>query len=178
MSDILDIKPIERYGKVLIVDDEPDLREMVQEILESKKIKVTVAENPIIALEILANEKFDMILSDVSMPEMTGIQFLEVVCQKGDFTPFVFYSGFYEKNMLRKSMQLGAFDFLEKPISPKKLIAVVENAAEVGVLQRKINFIKERKNVKLFDFIAEYEKKIAELKLINFNASGEAKQVG
>ncbi len=177
MSEILDIKPIEKYGKVLVIDDEPDLREIVQDILKAHKINVVVANNGKQALEILNSENFDMILSDMQMPEMSGIEFLQSVCLKGDFTPVVFYSGFYEKDLLRKAMQLGAFDFLEKPLSAARLLAVVESAAEVGVLQRKINFIKERKSIKLFDFISEYEKRIAQLRLLNFSSGTDQKAV-
>lgn len=169
MTDLTESKPIEKYGKVLILDDEEGLRELIKEILEASGIKVTTADNPKTALAILETENFDMILSDVQMPEMTGLQFLETISLQGNLTPLVFLSGFYEKDMLRKSMQLGAFDFLEKPISPIRLIKVVENAAEVGVLRRKINFIRDRKNVKLLDFIPEYEKRISQLRLANYN---------
>jgi len=171
MSEILGIQPVEKYGKVLIVDDEPELREVVRQVLEAQRLNVTIAENGKQALQILEQEKFDVILSDVQMPEMDGMQFLESMCLKGNQTPLVFYSGFYEKDMLRKSMQLGAFDFLEKPIGAKKLLQVIDNAAEVGVLQRKISFIRDRKNYKLYDFIAEYEKRIAQLRLLNYSTN-------
>lgn len=173
MNEILDVKFITKYGKVLIVDDEPDLRELVQEILESNHIKVSIAVNGAEALEFLSRDKFDMILSDVQMPEMSGIQFLEAVCLRGYHTPLVFYSGFYEPEMLRQSMQLGAFDFIAKPISAARLLSVVENAAEVGVLQRKIDYIKERKNPKLFDFILDYEKRITHLRLMNYSSDAQ-----
>jgi two-component system nitrogen regulation response regulator NtrX len=170
MNEILDVKYISKYGKVLIVDDEPDLRELVQEILESNHIKVVIAVNGNMALDFLAKEQFDMILCDVQMPEMSGIEFLETVCLRGHHTPLVFYSGYYEAETLRQAVQLGAFDFIAKPVSSEKLLTVVENAAEVGVLQRKISHIKERKNPKLFDFILDYEKRITQLRLMNYSS--------
>ena len=170
MGEIGGNQPIERYGKVLLVDDEPDLRQIVEQILSSNKLVVMTAENGRQALELLEQEKFDVVLCDVKMPEMTGIEFLEALCAKGNQTPVVFYSGFYEKEMLKKSMQLGAFDFLEKPISADKMLQVIDNAAEVGVLHRKIAFIRELKNYKLYDFIPDYEKRITQLRFLNYSS--------
>ena len=168
MSNIPGIQPIGKYGKVLIVDDDPELLDVVRQVLESHKLIVSAAENGQQALEIVAQEKFDVILSDIKMPEMDGIQFLEALGSKSIPTPVVFYSGFFEKEMLQRAMQLGAFDFLGKPIGSKKMLQVIDNATEVGVLQRKVEFIRENKKEKLYDFIPEYENRITQLCLLNY----------
>ena len=168
MSKTTGIQPIAKHGKVLIVDDEEDLRETVKLILESKGINVETAENGKAGLVALENEKFDMILSDLSMPIMTGLEFLENLRARNDSTPFVFYSAFYEKKLLDQAMRLEAFDFLAKPVTPDQLLLAVDNAALVGVLQRKIAYIQEQNNPTLSAFIAEYEGQITKLCLQNY----------
>lgn len=170
MNEILDVKYIAKYNRVLIVDDESSALEVLRDLFVMNNINVTTATNGKEALEALSNEQFDMILSDVNMPKMNGIEFLESVSVLGVSTPLVFYSAHYDLDVLRKSIQLGAFDFLSKPLSFPKLMNVVENAVEVGVLQRKIHYIHEHKNPMLYDFINEYESRVKLLRLMNYSS--------
>jgi DNA-binding NtrC family response regulator len=152
----------------LIVDDEADLREIVRMMLENNNIEVVSAENGKEALGFAREEKFDVILSDINMPEMTGLEFLEAMSKTENQTLVVFYNGYFEPKLLHKCMALGVFDFLEKPIGTKQLLEVIGHAAEVGVLQRKIAFIHERNNEKLNDLIVEYEHQIARLSVRSY----------
>lgn len=82
-------------GKILIVDDETDILEILQDLLEEEGYNVTTFENPNQAIEHLKTNKYDLIISDIKMPGMSGVEFLEVIknFESKPFSNFVFISG-------------------------------------------------------------------------------------
>jgi DNA-binding NtrC family response regulator len=179
MSDIIeDSKTIEKYGKVLVIDDELALVQNIQDMLEAKSIGFMPAENAQQALELLGTEKFDVIFCDIQMPKMNGLQFLESIRHQGNPVPVVFFSGFYEKEMLQQAMKLGAYEFLEKPLAEEQLIQTVERATEYGLLQRKIAGIAEVKDPKVKKSLNEYQNKIKQLRVTKFAALQSERKLG
>lgn len=122
---------------ILIVDDEPEIRSLVQEILEDESYEVSVAENGTQAREKRRERKPDLILLDVWMPDVDGISLLKEWHEdQGQTTPVIIMSGHGTVETAVEATRLGAYDFLEKPLSMAKLLVTVERALEAARLQR------------------------------------------
>ena len=177
MSDTeAETKTIEKYNRVLVVDDEIALLQNIQDILEGQKIGFAQAENAAQALELLQNEKFDVIVCDIQMPKMNGLRFLETIRHKGDSTPVVFFSGFYESEMLKDAMKLGAYDFIEKPLEEAHLLSTLNNATEYGLIQRQMAGIADETDSKTKKTMNEFKSKINQLRVIKYSALQPARK--
>jgi DNA-binding NtrC family response regulator len=116
---------------VLVVDDEADIRALIQEILTDEGYKVTVAADAKQARSARAETKFDLILLDIWMPDTDGITLLREWSDGGDLScPVVIMSGHGTVDTAVEATRLGAFDFVEKPLSLAKLLRTVEAALE------------------------------------------------
>ena len=116
---------------VLVVDDEADIRALIQDILSDEGYGVVAAADASEAREALAEEKFDLILLDIWMPDTDGITLLREWSEGGDLTcPVVIMSGHGTVDAAVEATRLGAFDFVEKPLSLAKLLRTVEAALE------------------------------------------------
>ena len=133
-------------SKILIVDDEPIIRVALREILEYEKYEVEEAENVKKALEIIEKQEFKLILSDIKMPEMNGMDFLEELQKRENNTPVIMITGHGDVDTAVESLKKGAFDFLQKPLDMNRLLISVRHAmereqlmGETKKLKRKIN---------------------------------------
>ncbi|MEO5917648.1 MAG: response regulator transcription factor [Luteolibacter sp.] len=117
---------------ILIIEDQPDMRRNVATILKMENYAVLVAENGLEGLAIARDEKPDLILCDVMMPELDGYGVLEGVRADPTIagTPLVFLTAKGEKTDLRAGMNLGADDYLVKPVSASDLLATVSARLE------------------------------------------------
>ncbi|WP_026321067.1 sigma-54-dependent transcriptional regulator [Arhodomonas aquaeolei] len=117
------------HARVLVVDDEPDIRELVEEILADEGYAVATAQSAAQARERLAEAPPDLVLLDIWMPEEDGISLLkEWVRAGGPAFPVVMISGHGTVETAVEATRLGAVDFIEKPLSLGKLLATVEQA--------------------------------------------------
>jgi len=122
--------------RILVVDDEPDIRRLVCEILEDEGYQVATAENAGAARELKKSQAPDLILLDIWMPDTDGITLLkEWVVEEAMLCPVVMMSGHGSVEAAVEATRLGAYDFLEKPLSLAKLLLIVERALEAGSLQ-------------------------------------------
>ncbi len=122
---------------ILVVDDEPDIRQLVQEILQDEGYQVASAENAEKAQQLILKKQPDLILLDIWMPDTDGITLLKQWQKDGHLKcPVVMMSGHGSVETAVEATRLGAYDFLEKPLSMAKLILVVERALENGKLQK------------------------------------------
>ena len=116
---------------VLIVDDEADIRALIQDILTDESYGVTVAADASEARSARAERKFDLILLDIWMPDTDGITLLREWSESGEMScPVVIMSGHGTVDAAVEATRLGAFDFVEKPLSIAKLLRTVEAALE------------------------------------------------
>jgi len=116
---------------VLVVDDEADIRALIQEILSDEGYGVTVAADAAEARSARADRKFDLILLDIWMPDTDGVTLLREWSDGGDLAcPVVIMSGHGTVDTAVEATRLGAFDFVEKPLSLAKLLRTVEAALE------------------------------------------------
>lgn len=129
--------------KVLLVDDEVDLLDILKMDMESLGFEALTANNGQEALEIMKKVKegklwVNAVLSDINMPIMNGLLFLKELRALGLETPFVFFSGYGDKEKTIEALRLGAMDFLEKPYDPDTLMATMQRASELGLRMKKI----------------------------------------
>lgn len=122
---------------ILVVDDEPDIRDLVKEILEDEGFDVTTAQDAASAREARRSRRPDLILLDIWMPDMDGISLLKE-WSEGDHLPcpVVMMSGHGTVETAVEATRLGAYDFIEKPLSMNKLLLTVKRALEADKLVR------------------------------------------
>lgn len=122
---------------ILVVDDEPDIRSLVKEILEEEGYEVNVAENGETARRARRNRRPDLILLDIWMEDVDGITLLREWGEGGALPcPVIVMSGHGTVETAVEATRLGAYDFIEKPISLAKLLLTVERALEADQLAR------------------------------------------
>lgn len=122
---------------ILVVDDEPDIRTLVREILEDEDYSVQVAEDAASARQALRLRRPDLILLDIWMPDLDGLALLKEWAEgPGLPCPVVMMSGHGNVETAVEATRLGAYDFLEKPLSLAKLLLVVERALDADRLRR------------------------------------------
>ena len=118
-------------NKVLVVDDEPDIRELVKDILEDEGYEVDVAEHARSAIEQKPRFNPDLVLLDIWMPEMDGVSLLKHWNEHKELTaPVVMMSGHGTVETAVEATRYGAFDFVEKPLSMAKLLRTVKTALQ------------------------------------------------
>jgi len=133
---------------ILVVDDEPDIRTLVQEILEDEDYAVTCAENGAAARHALRDRRPDLMLLDIWMPDYDGISLLKEWAQADGLPcPVIMMSGHGTVETAVEATRLGAYDFLEKPLSLAKLLLTVEHALEADKLQKEYAGLKRRTTV-------------------------------
>lgn len=123
-------------AKILLVDDDERLRELLVESLTESGHSVTVAANGRDAQLILDHETYDLVVSDVQMPVMNGIELLQWI-RTNVQTPVILMSGFSRLLELMKPKDIGAKAFLAKPFNPEELNSLVE--ATLTVIQHTEN---------------------------------------
>lgn len=124
-------------SRILVVDDEEDIRELLQEILTEEGYEVDVAANAAEARAARAAHAHDLVLLDIWMPDSDGITLLREWSEtRRDESPVVMMSGHGTVETAVEATRLGAFDFVEKPLSLTKLLRTVERALEAGRRKR------------------------------------------
>ncbi len=122
---------------ILVVDDEPDIRHLVQEILEDEGYEVSVAENGEAARTAHRQRRPDLVLLDIWMPDLDGISLLKEWSEDGQLPmPVIMMSGHGTVETAVEATRLGAYDFIEKPLSLAKLLLTIEHALETEQLQQ------------------------------------------
>ena len=123
-------------AKILVIDDERAIRNTLKEILEMESHEVETAENGRIALDKAKQQQFDLIFSDIKMPEMDGMELLTALREAEIDSPVVMISGHGTIETAVECIKKGAFDFIIKPIDLNRLLITTKNALEKKTLQR------------------------------------------
>jgi two-component system, OmpR family, response regulator len=122
--------------KVLIVDDEQDFLETIVKRMQARSIDVTGADSGSKALELLDGRDFDVTILDVKMPGMDGIETLREIKKKKPLTEVIMLTGHASVESGIQGMQLGAFDYVMKPVALDELLEKVRQAYERKVIQQ------------------------------------------
>src|SRR5215472_7240737 len=135
---------VPRKAQLLLVDDDANTLASLSRAFRLAGHEATVCDNASRAVELLSNEKFDLIFSDVVMPGKSGLEFLEEIKKAGVKAPVILISGQANIEMAVRATKLGALDFLEKPLSTDKLLVTVENALRLTRLEDENRELKKR----------------------------------
>lgn len=117
-----------KYGLVYAVDDEPDIADYVQEVLNEYGFEVEAFTDPTALLEAFQKKKPDLIVTDMKMPQMTGMDLLRKVRLTDTHIPIIFLSAFLTKEVLIEAIDQGVESAIEKPIEEEVLLAYALNA--------------------------------------------------
>ena len=122
--------------KILIIEDEAAIRRVLSKIIseESDSYQVEGAEDGLLGIEMIKNNDYDLVLCDIKMPKMDGVEVLEKAKKIKPEIPFVMISGHGDIDTAVNTMRLGAFDYISKPPDLNRLLNTVRNALEKKVL--------------------------------------------
>ncbi len=133
-------------ASILVIDDEKSIRNTLKDILEYEKYTVDVAEDGPSGLEMFKKSPYDVVLCDIKMPKMDGIEVLEKIQEEGADTQVIMISGHGNIDTAVEAIKKGAFDFIEKPPDMNRLLITIRNAldksnliTETKVLKKKIS---------------------------------------
>jgi two-component system nitrogen regulation response regulator NtrX len=130
--------------KILIIDDEPGIRRTLASIMEDESYTVFTAEDAVLGLEILESEPIDLVFLDVMLPKMGGIEALERIRAGWPGLEVVVISGHANVDMAVRAVKLGAFDFLEKPLSLDKVLTLCRNVFTLQKLREENRDLKKK----------------------------------
>jgi two-component system nitrogen regulation response regulator NtrX len=127
---------------ILIIDDEPGIRTVLKDVLEDERYTVLTAEDGLVGLGMLASNPVDLVFLDVWLPNMGGIDVLKRIREEFADVEVIMISGHANINLAVQAVKIGAFDFLEKPLSLDKTITVARNALQLEVLKKENRTLK------------------------------------
>ncbi|MCX6239930.1 MAG: sigma-54 dependent transcriptional regulator [Bacteroidia bacterium] len=140
--------------KILVIDDERSIRNTLKDILGFEGYAVEVAENGLLGLEMVKSTDFDIILCDIKMPEMDGIEVLGKIMELKPETTVVMISGHGNIDTAVEAIKKGAFDFIVKPLDLNRLLITIRNAGDKTVLVKETKVLKQKIN-KRYEIIGE-----------------------
>lgn len=140
--------------KLLIIDDEKSIRKALREILEYEKYQVDEAVDGSEGLSMIQKDKYDIILCDIKMPKMDGIEVLDKIMQLSCDTPVIMISGHGNIETAVEAVKKGAFDFIAKPLDLNRLLVTIRNAMDKSTLVTETKVLKKKVS-KTFDMIGE-----------------------
>ncbi len=141
-------------AKILIIDDEKSIRKTLREILEYEKYQVDEAADGSEGIEMVKKVNYDIILCDIKMPKMDGIEVLNKVMELSPDTSMVMVSGHGNIETAVEAVKNGAFDFIAKPLDLNRLLVTIRNAMDRTTLVTETKVLKKKVS-KTFDMIGE-----------------------
>ena len=141
-------------SKILVIDDERSIRNTLKDILEYEKYEVDLAEDGKMGLEMVKQTEYDIVLCDIKMPGMDGIEVLEKMIPLAPDTPVVMISGHGNIDTAVESIKKGAYDFIEKPLDLNRLLITIRNAMDKSTLVNETKILKKKVSKK-FEIIGE-----------------------
>jgi DNA-binding NtrC family response regulator len=150
--------------KILVIDDESSIRNTLKEILEYEQYHVDLAEDGIEGIAKFEKERHNLVLCDIKMPKMDGIEVLEKIFQISNEVQVIMISGHGNIDTAVESIKKGAYDFIEKPLDLNRLMITIKNALDKSNLINETKVLKKRVN-KTYDIIGQSPaiKKVLEL---------------
>lgn len=161
-------------AKILVIDDEKSIRNTLTEILAAEEHDVLSAEDGPSGLALYDANAFDVVLCDIKMQEMDGMEVLEKILEQPQDVPVIMISGHGDIEIAVEAIKKGAFDFLEKPLDLNRLLITIRNALERADLITETRVLK-RKISKTNEMIGESEAIVRIKEMINRVAPTDAR---
>jgi len=130
---------METTAKIIVIDDERRICQNVKKILSKNNYDVSYATSAKAALEKMATEAFSLLISDVVMPKMNGLELLKLVKEQWPLTKAIMITAYGATDTALKSIRLGALDYLPKPFTPGQLRSAVERALEDELIEASVS---------------------------------------
>ena len=131
-------------GKILVVDDERNMREVLEIFLKGEGYDVVVADGGESGMEAIRKDIFDLVITDLKMPKVSGFDLLKTIKNISPETTVVIITAFGTTESAVEAMKLGAFDYIQKPFKNNDIRLVVKNALEKQKLQKDVSILKEQ----------------------------------
>ncbi len=143
---------------ILIIDDEPSIRTVLRDILEMEKYEVQEAKDGIDALSKIKKSTFDLVICDIKMPKMDGMEVLERINILSPDTPVIMISGHGDIDTAVETVKKGAFDYISKPPDLNRMLITIRNAMDKSSLVAETKVLKKRiKRSKVQEIIGQSE---------------------
>ena len=117
-------------GKILVIDDEDIVLISCKRALLPEGFEVKTAQNGIQGLKMIEEERFDLVFTDLKMPDIDGMEVLRIIKQRWPETGVIIITGYQTVDSAVKAIKLGAYDYIEKPFTPDGIINAVNSALE------------------------------------------------
>jgi two-component system, NtrC family, nitrogen regulation response regulator NtrX len=143
-------------AQILVIDDERSIRNTLKDILEYENHQVDLAENGLAGINLFKQNHYELVLCDIKMPEMDGIEVLTQMCELNSDVPIVMISGHGNIETAVESIKKGAYDFISKPLDLNRLLVTVKNSLERQDLVSETKRLKKKMSKKI-DIVGESE---------------------
>jgi DNA-binding NtrC family response regulator len=169
----------DKFRNLLVIDDESSMRHMLRLVLEQHHYRVSEAQNGAEAINLIYKEKFDFILSDIRMPDMDGLTFLEQPEVRALDSTIIMMSAYGSIDTALECMKRGAYDYISKPFKPDEVVLTLRKAEERQELrqenqQLKQALAKQDTTFSIQDIIHSSQKMEQILKLVKTAAKAES----
>jgi len=132
-------------AKILIVDDEPDMLKLLSMILREKtSYEITTTNNPMEAIELVKQGGFDLVISDLKMPVLDGMEIIDAVKKVDEDIPVIIITAFASVESASEAIQKGGFDFITKPFRKEQILFTIDKAFKWLTVQRENKMLKEQ----------------------------------
>ncbi len=161
--------------KILLLEDDKLLGETIKELLEYEEYKVTLVEDGEKASEASYDEKFDLYVFDINVPEINGLELLQALREADDKTPTIFISALVDLESISKGFALGADDYIKKPFFPQELLIRINaklSSSEQIIIYKNLEYDTKTKILKKDSHIltlGEVQEKLFDLFINNEN---------
>ena len=143
-------------SKILVIDDEKSIRNTLKEVLEYENHQVDLAEDGPTGLDLFAANSYDVVLCDIKMPKMDGIEVLFKINENSADIPVIMISGHGNIDTAVEAIKKGAYDFLEKPLDLNRLLITIRNAMDKSRLVTQTQVLKNKVS-RMYEIIGESE---------------------
>jgi DNA-binding NtrC family response regulator len=161
-------------SKILVIDDEKAIRNTLKDVLEYEKYEVDLAENGTAGIELFSVNSYDVVLCDIKMQKMDGIEVLQKLMDISPVTPVIMISGHGNIDTAVEAIKKGAYDFLEKPLDLNRLLITIRNAMDKSTLITQTQVLKNKVS-KMYEIVGESDAIIKVKEMIDRVAPTEAR---
>lgn len=143
-------------SKILVIDDEKAIRNTLKDVLEYEKHDVSLAEDGPSGIELFSSNIYDIVLCDIKMHKMDGIEVLQKIQEISSSTPVIMISGHGNIDTAVDAIKKGAYDFLEKPLDLNRLLITIRNAMDKSTLITQTQVLKNKVS-RMYEIVGESE---------------------